>query len=100
MPSDDRPFGAPRRTTRAGGGGRRPAPRLLRAASQLPDPSGGTKSFADDLTTDWWNVILETIAGLRIYMNLSFYLFFSTGMFLVWAWSTFVMVRFDYRPAW
>jgi small subunit ribosomal protein S19 len=49
---DDRPSGAPRRTTRAGGGGRRPAPRLFRAASQLPDPSGGTKSFADDLTTE------------------------------------------------
>jgi len=44
----------------------------------------------------WWNYILETIAGLRLFMNLSFYLFMSTGVFLVWAWSTFVMVRFDY----
>jgi len=44
----------------------------------------------------WWNTILDAVGHLRIYMNLSFYLFFSTAMFVVWALAVFVFVRFDY----
>jgi len=44
----------------------------------------------------WWNTILSAVAGLAIYMNLSFYLFFSTAMFVVWFLAVFVFVRLDY----
>jgi hypothetical protein len=45
---------------------------------------------------DWWNVVLGWLGGLQIYMNLSFYLFFSTAMFLIWFVAVFILVRFDY----
>jgi len=45
---------------------------------------------------NWWDPILNALAGLRIYMNLSFYLFFSTAIFVVWALAVFVYVRLDY----
>jgi len=44
----------------------------------------------------WWDTVLRTIGNLAIYMNLGFYVFFSTALFLVWAFEAFVMVRFDY----
>jgi hypothetical protein len=44
----------------------------------------------------WWNDILEILANMAIYMNLGFYMFFSTVLFTVWALAVFVFVRFDY----
>jgi len=45
---------------------------------------------------DWWKYVLSWLGEVHIYMNLSFYLFFSTAMFLVWAFATFVLIRLDY----
>jgi len=44
----------------------------------------------------WWDVVLRQLWSLNMYMNLSFYLFFSTAVFIVWAVSVFVAVRLDY----
>jgi hypothetical protein len=44
----------------------------------------------------WWDKVLVTIGNLAIYMNLGFYVFFSTALFLIWAFEAFVMVRFDH----
>jgi len=44
----------------------------------------------------WWDTVLKTVGDLAIYMNLGFYVFFSTAMFLIWALEAFVLVRFDY----
>jgi hypothetical protein len=45
---------------------------------------------------DWWGVILGLFGRLDIYMNLGFYVFFSTLIFLVWAISGFVFDRMQY----
>jgi len=45
---------------------------------------------------DWWTVVLTWLGDLRIYMNLSFYVFFSTATFFVWALATFIFIRLDY----
>src|SRR5262249_24609915 len=39
---------------------------------------------------DWWTEILNWMGKLTIHMNVGFYLFFSTLIFLVWAFSVFV----------
>jgi hypothetical protein len=44
----------------------------------------------------WWDTVLRAVGNLAIYMNLGFYVFFSTALFLVWAFEAFVLVRFDY----
>jgi len=44
----------------------------------------------------WWDTILNAVADLTIYMNLSFYLFFSTAVFAVWAAEVFIFCRLDY----
>jgi len=44
----------------------------------------------------WWDTILRAIGNLSFVMNLGFYLFFSTAMFLVWALAVFVFSRLDY----
>lgn len=44
----------------------------------------------------WWDAVLRELWQMNMYMNLSFYLLFSTGMFVVWATAVFVAVRFDY----
>ena len=44
----------------------------------------------------WWDTILETLGQLRFYMNLSFYLFFSTAVLIVWLLEVFVYARLDY----
>jgi hypothetical protein len=45
---------------------------------------------------DWWQEILKVLPHLAIYMNLGFYLFFATAVFVVWALAFFVFDRFDY----
>jgi len=45
---------------------------------------------------DAWRPIFGAVAGLSIHMNLGFYLFVSTLLLLLWAYATFVHVRFDY----
>jgi hypothetical protein len=44
----------------------------------------------------WWDTILNAVANLTIYMNLSFYLFFATAVFLVWAAEVLIYARLDY----
>jgi hypothetical protein len=44
----------------------------------------------------WWDAILEALGSLAIYMNLGFYLFFSTAVFLIWLLSVYFFDRLDY----
>jgi hypothetical protein len=44
----------------------------------------------------WWDEVLRAIGNLAMFMNLGFYVFFSTALFIVWALAVFVFVRFDY----
>lgn len=45
---------------------------------------------------DWWDPILRALGNLAIFMNLGFYMFFSTALFVVWALGVFVFDRFKY----
>jgi hypothetical protein len=45
---------------------------------------------------DWWEYILHALGKLAIYMNLGFYLFFSSAVFFVWALAVLVVDRFEY----
>src|SRR5262249_13971103 len=44
----------------------------------------------------WWDDILALLPALSVHMNLGFYLFFSTLIFLVWFLSVFVYDRLSY----
>jgi hypothetical protein len=44
----------------------------------------------------WWATVLSWFGEVRIYMNMGFYVFFSTLVFLVWAFSVFVYDRMSY----
>ena len=44
----------------------------------------------------WWDAILGSLQQLAIYMNLGFYVFFSTAVFLMWAGSVFFFDRLEY----
>jgi hypothetical protein len=45
---------------------------------------------------DWWEAILRAMGRLAIYMNLGFYVFFSSAVFLVWALALFAVDRLEY----
>jgi hypothetical protein len=45
----------------------------------------------------WWETILSWLPHLSVHMNLGFYIFFSTLIFVVWAFSTFV---YDHTSFW
>jgi len=50
---------------------------------------------------DWWEPLMRTMGLLAIYMNLGFYVFFSTAVFLVWFLAVFVFDRLEswiFRP--
>jgi hypothetical protein len=44
-----------------------------------------------------WEDILHVVRYLAIYMNLGFYVFFSTAVFIIWALGVFV---FDHMESW
>jgi signal transduction histidine kinase len=44
----------------------------------------------------WWDDIMALLPYLAIHMNLGFYLFFSTGLFIVWALAFFFFDRMSY----
>lgn len=44
----------------------------------------------------WWGTVLSWMGEVRIYMNMGFYVFFSTMVFLVWMLSVFVYDRLSY----
>jgi hypothetical protein len=44
----------------------------------------------------WWERLLTWADRLAIYLNMGFYVFFSTLVFLVWAFATFVYDRMEY----
>lgn len=44
----------------------------------------------------WWEEVLNWMGRVSIYMNMGFYVFFSTLVLLVWAFSVFVYDRFSY----
>lgn len=44
----------------------------------------------------WWDDIFRALSFLAMYMNLGFYIFFSTALFGIWALSFFVFDRFNY----
>lgn len=44
----------------------------------------------------WWEDVLNWMGRVAIYMNMGFYVFFSTLVFLVWAFSVFVYDRSSY----
>jgi hypothetical protein len=49
----------------------------------------------------WWDSIFRAISGLAMFMNLGFYVFFSTALFVIWALSVFIFDRFEhwtFRP--
>ncbi len=45
---------------------------------------------------DWWEDILRTMSYLAIFMNLGFYVFFSTAILIVWLLGVFVFDRLEY----
>jgi len=45
---------------------------------------------------DWWETILAWLPYLAMYMNLGFYVFFSTAVFICWALAFFVFDRMTY----
>jgi hypothetical protein len=44
----------------------------------------------------WWDHILSWLPNLSVHMNLGFYIFFSTLVFLVWAFTVFIYDRLSY----
>lgn len=44
----------------------------------------------------WWEDLLNWAGKVSIYMNMGFYVFFSTLVFFVWAFSVFVYDRLSY----
>jgi hypothetical protein len=44
----------------------------------------------------WWDAILSSVSELAIYMNLGFYVFFSSAVFIMWALSVFFFDRLEY----
>lgn len=44
----------------------------------------------------WWDDVFRAFSGLAIYMNLGFYVFFSTAVLVVWLLSFFVFDRMNY----
>jgi hypothetical protein len=44
----------------------------------------------------WWETVLGLLGSLNIYMNMGFYVFFSTLIFLVWFTSVFIYDRMSY----
>jgi hypothetical protein len=44
----------------------------------------------------WWGTVLSWMGEVRIFMNMGFYVFFSTMVFLVWVLSVFVYDRMTY----
>ncbi|MFO0813400.1 MAG: hypothetical protein U0796_09285 [Gemmatales bacterium] len=44
----------------------------------------------------WWDDILSAIGRLRIHMNMGFYVFFSTVLFIIWAVVFFIYDRLNY----
>jgi hypothetical protein len=44
----------------------------------------------------WWEIILSWMPSPALYMNMGFYLFFSTLLFLAWALAFFIFDRMDY----
>lgn len=44
----------------------------------------------------WWDSIIAMLPHLSVHMNLGFYIFFSTLIFLMWAISVFVYDRLSY----
>jgi hypothetical protein len=44
----------------------------------------------------WWEYILSWLPHLAVHMNLGFYLFFSTLLFVVWFFTIFVFDRMSY----
>jgi hypothetical protein len=50
---------------------------------------------------DWWGRILEAVGRLAVFMNLGFYFFFSTAVFLAWLLAVFFFDRMEhwsFRP--
>ncbi len=45
---------------------------------------------------DWWGIILGWFGDLKIYLNQGAYFWFSTLLFLVWAFTVFAFDRFSY----
>jgi lysylphosphatidylglycerol synthetase-like protein (DUF2156 family) len=45
---------------------------------------------------DLWEDILRAISYLAMYMNLGFYVFFSTAILIIWALAVFVFDRVEY----
>ena len=45
---------------------------------------------------DWWETILSWLPYLAMYMNLGFYVFFSTAILIIWALAVFVFDRMEY----
>jgi hypothetical protein len=40
---------------------------------------------------DWWGTILDWLGNQSVYLNLGFYLFFSTALMLIWVATVFVI---------
>jgi len=45
---------------------------------------------------DWWEAIFDAIKYLAIFMNLGFYVFFSTAILISWVMAVFVFDRLEY----
>jgi hypothetical protein len=45
---------------------------------------------------DWWKYVYQVLPHLALYMNLGFYLFFSSLLFVVWFLTVFVHDRLTY----
>jgi hypothetical protein len=45
---------------------------------------------------EWWDALLRALGSLAIYMNLGFFVFFSSAVFLMWAAAVFFFDRLEY----
>lgn len=45
---------------------------------------------------EWWDTVLGWVGDLRVHLNLGAYLFISTLVFVIWAFTTFVFDRMSY----
>jgi hypothetical protein len=68
----------------------------VRGIASLAVILGGIALFLFIAYMGWWDDVLRALGNLAIFMNLGFYFFFSTCMFIVWALAVFVFVRLNY----
>ncbi len=68
----------------------------LRGSASLGFLAGVTIVVLLFALLDIWAWIFDSLSYLSVHMNMGFYLFFSSVLFLIWAYSVLIHVRFHY----